>query len=85
MMNDFREVPATVRTALIERRDRFETRFRDLVADLPLPPELDRSIYRNLLLSQLNSAADWVRPGRLSPRDIAEQIARVFRHDISTG
>ncbi|HCW60203.1 MULTISPECIES: TetR/AcrR family transcriptional regulator [Sphingobium] len=85
MMNDFREVPATVRTALIERRDRFETRFRDLVANLPLPPELDRSIYRNLLLSQLNSAADWVRPGRLSPRDIAEQIARVFRHDISTG
>lgn len=81
MMNDFREVPEQVRTALIDRRDRFEQLFRSLVADLPLPAEIDRSIYRNLLLSQLNSAADWVRPGRMMPRDIAAQIVRVFRHD----
>ena len=63
MMNDFREVPEQVRAAPIDRRDRFEQLFRSLVADLPLPAEIDRSIYRNLLLSQLNSAADWVRPG----------------------
>lgn len=81
MMNDFREVPEQVRTALIDRRDQFEQLFRSLVADLPLPAEIDRSIYRNLLLSQLNSAADWVRPGRMMPRDIAAQIVRVFRHD----
>lgn len=81
MMNDFREVPEQVRVALIDRRDRFEQLFRTLVADLPLPAEIDRSIYRNLLLSQLNSAADWVRPGRMMPRDIAAQIVRVFRHD----
>ncbi|MEC8034302.1 MAG: TetR/AcrR family transcriptional regulator [Pseudomonadota bacterium] len=81
MMNDFREVPEQVRAALIDRRDRFEQLFRSLVADLPLPAEIDRSIYRNLLLSQLNSAADWVRPGRMTPRDIAAQIVRVFRHD----
>ncbi|WP_370170410.1 TetR/AcrR family transcriptional regulator [Sphingobium abikonense] len=85
MMNDFREVPAPVRVALIERRDRFETLFRALVDDLPLPSDMDRSIYRNLLLSQLNSAADWVRPGRLTPQEIAIQIVRVFRHDASTG
>lgn len=81
MMNDFREVPERVRAALIDRRDRFEQLFRSLVADLPLPAGIDRSIYRNLLLSQLNSAADWVRPGRMMPRDIAAQIVRVFRHD----
>lgn len=81
MMNDFREVPEKVRVALIDRRDRFEQLFRTLVADLPLPAGIDRSIYRNLLLSQLNSAADWVRPGRMTPRDIAAQIVRVFRHD----
>lgn len=81
MMNDFREVPEQVRAALIDRRDRFEQLFRTLVADLPLPAGIDRSIYRNLLLSQLNSAADWVRPGRMTPRDIAAQIVRVFRHD----
>jgi len=81
MMNDFREVPDGVRAALIDRRDRFETLFRDLVAALPLPATIDRSLYRNLLLSQLNSAADWYRPGGLTPQDIARQIAAIFRHE----
>lgn len=81
MMNDFREVPVEVRAALIERRDRFETLFRDLIERLPLPADIDRSVYRNMLLVQLNSAADWYRPGRLTPRDIARQVALLFRHD----
>jgi AcrR family transcriptional regulator len=80
MMNDFREVPDPVRRQLIERRDHFEAQFRALVAALPLPPEIDRSVYRNLLLSTLNSTADWYRPGRLAPAEIAAQITRVFRH-----
>lgn len=80
MMNDFREVPDGVRAQLVARRDQFETVFRSLVADLPLPPDIDRSIYRNLLLSQLNSAADWYRPGRLSPAGIAAQVVAIFRH-----
>jgi len=81
MMNDFREVPDDVRMQLVARRDRFEGMFRAIVADLPLPAGIDRSIYRNLLLSQLNAAADWFRPGRLTPREIAVQVARLFRHE----
>ncbi|WP_278373542.1 TetR/AcrR family transcriptional regulator [Sphingobium xenophagum] len=81
MMNDFREVPDDVRMQLVARRDRFEELFRAIVADLPLPAGIDRSIYRNLLLSQLNAAADWFRPGRLTPREIAVQVARIFRHE----
>lgn len=80
MMNDFREVPEGVRAQLIARRDRFERMFRALVDLLPLPPQIDRSIYRNLLLAQLNSAADWYRPGRLTPAQIAAQIVLLFRH-----
>lgn len=80
MMNDFREVPPEVRRQLILQRDRFEAQFRALIDALPLPPAIDRSIYRNLLLSQLNTVADWYRPGRLSPREIARQIVRIFRH-----
>lgn len=78
MMNDFREVPPEVRAQLIARRDRFEELFRMLVAQLPLGPGIDRSIYRNLLLAQLNSAVDWYRPGRLSPREIGRQVALLF-------
>lgn len=81
MMNDFREVPQPVREQLIARRDRFEDLFRGLVAELPLPAYIDPSIYRNLLLSQLNSAADWYRPGRLTPGQITAQIVSVFRHE----
>lgn len=80
MMNDFRDVPDAVRERLVARRDRFEGLFRQLVAELPLPPHIDRSIYRNLLLAQLNSAIDWYRAGRLTPGEIASQIAAVFRH-----
>jgi AcrR family transcriptional regulator len=83
MMNDFREVPAPVRAQLIARRDRFENLFRSLVDALPLSQHLDRSIYRNLLLSQLNNVADWYGSGRLSPADIAAQIVAIFRHEGS--
>lgn len=81
LMNDFREVPEDVKLELVARRDAFEEPFRDLVNALPLPPEIDRSIYRNLLLSMLNEAGNWYRPGRLSPADVARQIVCVFRHD----
>jgi TetR/AcrR family transcriptional regulator, cholesterol catabolism regulator len=80
LMNDFREVPEDVRRQLIARRDLFEEQFRDLVDDLPLPPDIDRSVYRNLLLSQLNGAAHWYRPGRLPLAEIGRQIARIFHH-----
>lgn len=80
LMADFREVPDDVRLKLVARRDVFEAPFRDLVADLPLPPEIDRSVYRNLLLAQLNGVAHWYRPGRLSMAEIGRQIARVYRH-----
>ncbi|SCW87780.1 transcriptional regulator, TetR family [Sphingobium faniae] len=81
MMNDFREVPEAVRQELIARRDRFEDMFRTMVDDLPLPAGFDRPVYRNLLLSLLNSAGGWYRPGRMTPREIGGQIAAIFRHE----
>lgn len=81
LMNDFREVPEDVRLQLVARRDAFEEPFRALVGALPLPPEIDRSIYRNLLLSLLNDADNWYRPGRLSPAGVAQQVVRIFRHE----
>lgn len=81
MMNDFREVSPSVRAQLIARRDLFEEQFRVIIETLPLPAHIDRSIYRNLLLSQLNAAGDWYRSGRLSPAQIAAQIVTIFRHE----
>lgn len=81
LMNDFREVPPDVRKELTVRRDAFEGLFRDLIAALPLPPDMDPGLYRTLLLSQLNKAGDWYRPGRLTPAGIGRHIARIFRHE----
>ena len=80
LMHDFRQVPPDVRRQLIQQRDRFEDQFRALVGDLPLPDAFDRSVYRNALLSLLNAAGDWYRPGRLTPAEIARQIVLVFKH-----
>lgn len=80
IMNDFRAVPAAVQDRLLSKRDAFEGQFRDLVDALPLPAEFDRSTFRNFLLSSINSAPSWVRTGRLSPEQIAEQLLLIFKH-----
>jgi AcrR family transcriptional regulator len=78
LMNDFRAVPETVRAGLVARRDAFERLFADLVAAVPLPTGVDRGLYRVLLLSTINTASTWYRPGRLSLDEVAGQILRVY-------
>lgn len=80
VMNDFRAVPPDIQNRLLEKRDAFEAQFRELVEALPLPAEFDRSTFRNFLLSSINSAPDWVGPGRYGPEEIAEQLLLIFRH-----
>lgn len=78
LMNDFRSVPGNVREQLVERRDAFEGLFRELVREASLPAGVDREVYRILLLTTLNSAASWYRPGRLSLDEVAQQILRTY-------
>lgn len=78
LMNDLRAVPEAVRARLVERRDAFEALFADLVAQAPLPEGVDAGVYRILLLTTLNTASTWYRPGRLSLDDVARQILRVY-------
>lgn len=79
LMRDLQSVPPEVRAELIANRDAFEKIFVDLVADLPLDPRVDRSIYRLLLLTLLNNVSQWYREGRLTPEDIARQMVFIFR------
>jgi len=80
IMNNLHSVPEEVTDALVRKRDEFELIFRRLVDALPLEEDIDRSIYRILLLRQLNTADGWYREGRLTRREIARQILRIFRH-----
>ena len=80
LMNDLDAVPVHVRPLLVAKRDEFESVFVTLIEDLPLPATIDRTIYRIALLTLLNRARSWYRPGRLSIPDIADQIMGIFRH-----
>lgn len=81
LMNDFRAVPDAVRGRLVERRDAFEALFAGLVESVPLREGVDRGVYRILLLTTINSASTWYRPGRLSLDEVARQILRVYAID----
>lgn len=81
LMNDFASAPTEIRGRLVEKRDAFEHIFRELIADLPLDPALDRGVYRLLLLTLLNNISGWYRPGRMTPEEIGRQIVRIFRHE----
>ncbi|WP_374292508.1 TetR/AcrR family transcriptional regulator [Paenirhodobacter enshiensis] len=81
MMNEMRVLPAEVRARLVPQRDAIEAIYARLIADLPLADDIDRDVYRLLLLTLLNNVSGWYRAGRLSPDDIGRQIARLFRHE----
>ncbi|WP_246376746.1 TetR/AcrR family transcriptional regulator [Gluconacetobacter aggeris] len=84
LMNSIISAPPDVRSALIKKRDEFETIFRNIIDDLPLPAAIDRDIYRIVLLRVLNTASDWYRSGRMSHEQIAHQIFAIFRHQAET-
>ncbi len=74
LMGDSSAMMSDMRPELIKDRDHFERVYRRLVAELPLPPRIDRTVYRLFVLSQLNSVPNWYRSGKLSLKQIAQQI-----------
>ncbi len=78
LMNDFRQLTPELRAQLIGTRDKFEAIFDRLVAELNLPPEIDRKIYRLCLLTLLNSLWTWYRPGTLTPTEIGHEVMKIF-------
>ena len=79
LMNDNAALHSDMRKELVKERDRFESIYKKLVSDLPLSPDVDRSLYRICLISLLNAVALWYRPGRLTLREVAAQIVLIFR------
>ena len=76
------DVPAVARE-LVALRDGYESRFRDLIGALPLPPRTPRATLRMLLMGALNWAPTWYREDGASPRRIAHDYVRLLRNDLS--
>lgn len=66
-----------VRAQLVALRDRYESRFRTLIEDLPLAPGIDRHYLRLLLIGALNWSQTWYRAGGEAPAIIAARFAAI--------
>lgn len=77
------DFPPEHHQALITLRNRYEARFRELVATLPLRRGTDRSLLRLHLIGSLNHMPLWYRPGgRLSPQAIGRRLTRQVRSGV---
>lgn len=72
--NDVPEVAAELRA----QRDRYETRFRALIAALELPSDRSPTLLRMLLLGALNSTPIWYRRARGDLNAIIDEFVAVF-------
>ncbi|MDX1554443.1 MAG: TetR/AcrR family transcriptional regulator [Xanthomonadales bacterium] len=68
---------------LRELRDRYESRFRALVDDLPLPPGSNRSLLRLMLIGAANWSQIWYRPSGQSPTEIARAFVEFLKNPLS--
>jgi AcrR family transcriptional regulator len=66
------------------RRD-YETRFRHLIDDLPLPPDVDRHYLRLLLFGALNWSQVWYNPGGDPPEMVAKRFIDTLRRQLDSG
>lgn len=79
-----RSIDEPLRTALIEERDRYEQIFRDLIDDLPLPPDVSRSYLRLSLLGSLNWVVNWYNPEGDDPETIARRMLGLLRRPLES-
>ncbi len=72
-------LPASARMDLVKQRHRYETVFRDLVAEIDLPDGVTASSFRLALLGALNWSLTWFRPDGDPAETVARNIFAVFR------
>jgi AcrR family transcriptional regulator len=64
-------------------RDAYEERYRQMIAALDLPPDVDQTLLRLNLLGALNWTHNWYRAGRKSPRELAHQLVqKILRRSL---
>lgn len=67
---------------LLELRDQYEARFRELIDALALPEAADRRYLRLLLMGGLNWSHVWYRPGGDTPAIIAHRMIDLLRQRL---
>jgi AcrR family transcriptional regulator len=80
-VREWRQLSPDRRQAIVDRRDRYEARFRNLIADGVAEgafSPLDPAIASLFLLTALNGIVDWYRPdGRVAAEQLADDVAEL--------
>ena len=73
------QAPAPVRDKVLTEQRAYGALWRGLLEEAraagAIRPDLDLSVTRMAIMGALNWSADWYRPGRLTPEEIARDIA----------
>jgi AcrR family transcriptional regulator len=73
------QAPAPVRERVLAEQRAYGALWRGLLEEAraagAIRPDLDLSVTRMAIMGALNWSADWYRPGRLTPEEVARDIA----------
>ena len=65
---------------VVRQRDEYERIFANVIAQLDLPADLDRNLYRLQVIGALNWTQTWYRSARgLEPEEIGRHLVRMLR------
>ncbi|MBL4589018.1 MAG: TetR/AcrR family transcriptional regulator [Alphaproteobacteria bacterium] len=68
-----------IRDSLVLLRNEYENRFKVLINDLEMVPDINRKYVRLFLLTSLNSAPTWYRPGIDKPKTISKEFINIIK------
>ena len=81
-MRIFDQIPPKMREHFLRILDENAELWRALLFEAQqnglLRPEIDISVARLLLFGMMNWSIEWYKPGRMTPDDVAEQVALLF-------
>ena len=76
------QVPQQLRDKVLTEQRAYGALWRDLLSEAraagAIRPDVDLSVVRMAIMGALNWAADWYKPGRMSPEEIARDIATMI-------
>lgn len=76
-------VSGPLRKTIIALNDSYESIFKRLIENLPLPDEVDPSILRLQILGALNWTNRWYKAGKATPDEIAANLINALRLPLS--
>ena len=76
------QVPQQLRDKVLTEQRAYGALWRDILSEAQaagaIRPDVDLSVVRMAIMGALNWAADWYKPGRMSPEEIARDIATMI-------